>query len=234
MGVWNAATPAGSDNVRDGDDRIRELKVAIAEALTANDATLGDAGVFPGAAPLTAPLYHYRGLRGTSAQIAALTASSAGLAFDTDKSAMYSYAGGSWNAVGYVFPANTQIPFYQAAAPTGWVEISSAFSDYVLNAKTIATGLGGSKGGSWNAVASEASHTHDLVDGSIVGQMNTAYGTAYAFLSGGVVRSCVVGGSGPGLTSVSETTGAGSSHSHAHVLADHAYANVILCKKSAY
>lgn len=52
MGVWDETTPAGTDPRNQGDDRIREMKVALGEALTA------DGGIFPGPSPATAPVFY--------------------------------------------------------------------------------------------------------------------------------------------------------------------------------
>ena len=65
MGVWDVTTPAGTDPKSQGDDRIRELKTAIQEALRGGT-TDGLEALFPGSAPTTAPVFHYRGLRGTT------------------------------------------------------------------------------------------------------------------------------------------------------------------------
>jgi len=37
MGVWSTTTPAGSDLLSQGDDKIREMKLAIQEALRAGE-----------------------------------------------------------------------------------------------------------------------------------------------------------------------------------------------------
>jgi len=60
MGVWNVATPAGTDLISQGDDVIREFKTAVEEALS-------EEGVFPGPNPLTAPVFKWTGKRGNTA-----------------------------------------------------------------------------------------------------------------------------------------------------------------------
>ena len=65
MGNWDTATPAGSDPISQGDDRIREMKTAIQEALRGGT-TDGLEALFPGSSPTTAPVFHYRGLKGTT------------------------------------------------------------------------------------------------------------------------------------------------------------------------
>lgn len=185
MGVWDTTTPAGSDNINAGDDRIREMKVAIQEALQCTDATLGNAGSFPGSAPSTAPEFAYRGHRGTSAQIAALSADVSGLAFDTDKSSLYSYAGGSWSAVAHLIPAGTNMIFYEASAPTGWT-LNNTADDRFLRVETSG---GGGTGGSWEAMTDSSNdastgitathaHTHDAAanQGGATGTLRTNLG----------------------------------------------------------
>lgn len=71
-GVWDTATPASTDPISQGDDRIRELKVAVQEALRGG-ATEGAEAVFPGGSPATAPIYRYRGLKGSTAARPAAT-----------------------------------------------------------------------------------------------------------------------------------------------------------------
>ena len=51
MGVWDKTTPLGSAPLSEGDDRIRELKTAIEEALSHENST------FPGATPGSTPIF---------------------------------------------------------------------------------------------------------------------------------------------------------------------------------
>lgn len=96
MGVWDTSTPAGSDPISQGDDRIRELKTAIQEALRGG-ATEGDEAVFPGAAPTTAPIFRYRGLKGTTA--ARPAASAGGLYYNTTTGTFQRSNGTTWDDV---------------------------------------------------------------------------------------------------------------------------------------
>lgn len=64
-GIWDTATPANTDPISQGDDRIREAKTAIQEALRGGAAD-GVEAVFPGGSPSTGPIYRYRGLKGTT------------------------------------------------------------------------------------------------------------------------------------------------------------------------
>lgn len=95
MGVWDTTTPAGSANISEGDDRIREMKVAIQEALKANDATLGDEGVFP--VDVNSPKYRYRGLKGTTAQRP--TAGNYGFYYNTTTGTLQRDNGSTWDDI---------------------------------------------------------------------------------------------------------------------------------------
>jgi len=61
MGVWDETTPAGTDPVSEGDDKIRELKVAIGEAFSHEKST------FPGATPASTPIFIPGFLKDTTA-----------------------------------------------------------------------------------------------------------------------------------------------------------------------
>lgn len=101
MGVWSTATPAGSDLLSQGDDKIREMKTAIQEALrageVAGDDIEGVEAVFPGASPSTAPVYRYRGLKGTTAERP--VAGQYGLYLDSTRGVMQRDNGVSWDDV---------------------------------------------------------------------------------------------------------------------------------------
>ena len=72
MGNFDVTTPAGSDLLSLGDDKIREFKLAMRESLRAGelagDDIEGVEAIFPGSSPSTAPVYRYRGLKGTTAE----------------------------------------------------------------------------------------------------------------------------------------------------------------------
>lgn len=102
MGNFDVTTPAGSDLLSQGDDKIRELKLAIRESLragaVAGDNIEGIEAVFPGSAPSTAPVYRYRGLKGTTA--ARPASGQYGLYFDTDRKVLQRDNGTSWEDIG--------------------------------------------------------------------------------------------------------------------------------------
>lgn len=154
MGVWNTATPAGSDPKSQGDDRIREIKVAVQEALQGG-ATEGDEAIFPGSAPSTAPVFHYRGLKGSTGSRPA--SGQYGQYFDTTRNVLQRDNGSTWDDIGTVIPAGTVMPFYQASAPVGWTKIVTQ-NDKVFR---VVSGSGGAAGGSI-ATSTGLAHSHSI------------------------------------------------------------------------
>lgn len=96
--TWNPAVPAGTDLVAQGDDVIREFKLDVQTALVATEgAPLSqDAGAFPGADPAN-PKYHYRGLKGTTADRPAAT--HYGLYFNTTTGTIQRSNGTTWEDI---------------------------------------------------------------------------------------------------------------------------------------
>ena len=168
MANWSISTPAGSDLLSLGDDVIRAGKAAIQEALrageVAGDDIEGVEAIFPGSSPSTAPVYRYRGLKGTTAERP--TAGQYGLYFDTTRNVLQRDNGTSWDDIGQnVIPSGTKMVFYQASAPVNWTAV--AVNDKFLRVVT-AGGTGGSTGGTMAASTSlahghtVASHTHTV------------------------------------------------------------------------
>lgn len=94
MGVWDKTTPAGSDNARDGDDRIRELKDALEEALSHEDST------FPGATPGSTPIFIPGFLRGgTASRPTGDSLVEGRLYLNTDTNVIERYNGATWDTV---------------------------------------------------------------------------------------------------------------------------------------
>lgn len=161
MSNWSTSTPVGSDLLSQGDDVIRLAKQAIQEALrageVAGDDIEGVEAIFPGASPSTAPVYRYRGLKGTTAERP--TAGQYGFYYDTTRNVLQRDNGTSWDDIGQnVIPSGTKMLFYQASAPVGWTAV--AVNDKFLRVVT-AGGTGGSTGGT-NSPSStvDLSHTH--------------------------------------------------------------------------
>jgi hypothetical protein len=167
MGNFDVTTPAGSDLLSQGDDKIREFKLAVRESLRAGalagDDIEGVEAIFPGSSPSTAPVYRYRGLKDTTANRPA--AGQYGLFFDMTRNVLQRDNGTSWDDIGASIPSGTKMVFYQASAPVGWTAV--ALNDKFLRVVTSG-GTGGSTGGTIAASTSLShshtvnSHTHDL------------------------------------------------------------------------
>lgn len=184
MGVWNEATPAGSDTLSEGDDRIRELKDAIEEALSHEDST------FPGATPESTPIFipgmktGTTGLRPTGDSLV-----TGRFYANTTLNILERYNGSTWDSVGTNFPSGTKMAWYQDAPPVGWTAI--AVNDKFLRVVNSG-GTGGTTGGSVAAstslahthgelththtISSQAGHTHTLT-GTLALSINTSAAT---------------------------------------------------------
>ncbi len=162
MSVWDTSTPAGPDPLSQGDDKIREMKTAIQEALragaVAGDNLEGVEAVFPGTNPSSAPVYRYRGLKDST--VNRPTAGQYGLFFDDTRNVLQRDNGTSWDDIGTMIPSGTRMVFYQASAPVGWTAV--ALNDKFLRVVT-AGGTGGSTGGTVAASTSLA-HTHTVAN----------------------------------------------------------------------
>lgn len=252
MSVFDISTPAGTEVASQGDDRMRELKVALQDALR-GETTEGSEAVFPGAAPSTAPVFRYRGLSGLTA--ARPAAGQYGLFFDTTRQVLQRDNGSSWDDVGTVIPAGTVMVFYQAAAPAGWTQVVTQ-NDKALR---VVSGSGGVAGGSQGLSSTifiahnhnVLSHTHTISHKhytgilAIAGQLAFANGlvdwpsgtTSIGLLANIFAGSASAGASTqPALnTSPPDTTDSGSTAGTTDSqLADVnlAYADVILCSKN--
>lgn len=243
--AWNAAVPAGTDAIRDGDNVIRELKTDLATALTAY-------GHFPINA--AAPKFQYRGQRGATGSRPAN--GEGGIYFDTTTNEILHDDGAAWQKVGVTFPATTALCFFQAAAPAGWTK-QTAQNDKFLR---VTSGSGGGASGSW-VLASESSHTHSgpshthtvadhnhqwleatgdttwQSDGTTPRSFNTINNVS---TGGATVVAQLEGATNDlftqntGLTTDAGgtgNTGSGSSHTHTHGSTQHAYIDVIICTK---
>ena len=92
--VWDVTTPTGSDPLSQGDDRVREAKRAVQEALQWS-------GVFPGTNPATAPMYQWTldyGLN-ASTPTASLQDGQIYYATDTYRFLQYRSTGATWNTI---------------------------------------------------------------------------------------------------------------------------------------
>lgn len=158
MGVWDASTPVGTESIAQGDNRIRELKEALVEIFRGGAAD-GTEALFPGSAPTTAPVFHYRGLKGTTA--ARPAAGQYGLYFNETLNTLQRDNSTAWVDVATLIPSGTKMLFYQASPPTGWTAV--AVNDKFLRV-VAAAGTGGTTGGTGLAPSSTVTlaHTHTV------------------------------------------------------------------------
>ena len=228
MGVWNVATPAGTDPKSQGDDRIREMKVAIQEALRGGEAD-GDEAIFPGANPGTAPIFRYRGKKGTTAQRPA--AGENGLYFDTTRNVLQRDNGAAWEDVGTNIPAGSQTEWFQAASPIGWTKKT----DHNGKLLRVTSGEGGGDGGTQDpgtvlslahthtinahthTIASDGGHYHESVN-LVSGAMNPGSSNFRTDTKGAHTHGGATGSAGG-------TTGSAAADLTL------AYINVIICEK---
>lgn len=214
MGIWNAATPLGTDFIAQGDDRLRELKAALEEALSHEDST------FPGATPASTPIFIPGFLRGTTASRPTGDSLVSGrLYVNTTLGCIERYNGSAWVSVATDIPAGTKMVFYQASAPTGWTAV--ALNDKFLRVVT-AGGTGGTSGGSGLVPSGTItlahthgglSHTHDMANHTHAGPSHThsvprdGWGQATTIQDGRLLVEDGGGGGQPTATG-DNTTGA--------------------------
>lgn len=106
MGVWDETTPTGSDNAREGDDRIRELKVALGEALSHEDST------FPGATPGATPIFIPGMKKDTTANRPTGDSLVSGRFFaNTTLNILERYNGSTWDSIATNIPSGTKMLF---------------------------------------------------------------------------------------------------------------------------
>lgn len=119
--------------------------------------------------------------------------------------------------------AGTRTVFYQAAAPTGWTQVTTV-NDKVLR---LVSGPGGGTGGSWTI-------SGVTVDGHVLTIGELPAHTHDALVESGAGFNRANSGTGNFGTGASVSTGSGSAHTHG-VTADGiwrpAYADVIVCSR---
>lgn len=235
MSTWNTSTPAGSDLLSQGDDNIRGFKTAIQEALragmVAGDNIEGVEAIFPGASPSTAPVYRYRGLKGSTVERP--TAGQYGLFFDTTRNVLQRDNGTSWDDIGGSFPSGTSTVFCQASAPVGWTK-STSNNDKALR---VVSGSGGGTGGTVS-FSDYSNHTHTASAHTLsISEIpaHTHNITLYQFgPSGPDGPSSINDTTQFAMTGVTESQGGGGSHTHTPTTVatgQLAYLDVIVCSK---
>jgi hypothetical protein len=131
------------------------MKTAVQEALR-GQASEGVEAVFPGSAPTTAPVFRYRGLKGTTG--ARPSFGQYGLYANTTTNQLQRDSGSAWEDIATLIPSGTKMVFYQASAPTGWTAVAA--NDKFLRVVT-AGGTGGTTGGT-HAASTSLAHTHSV------------------------------------------------------------------------
>lgn len=150
-GVWDTTTPSGTDPINQGDDRIREMKLAIEEALEWS-------GVFPGTNPLTSPKYQWTLDQGLQANRPTGNLASGQLYLSTDTGTIDRYNGSSWTPISTYFAPGTKMLFYQSGCPAGWTGVGAVTNDMFVRSVTTNT-TGGSTGGTM-AASTDMLHSH--------------------------------------------------------------------------
>ena len=241
--AWDKTKPSGSDDIRQGDNVIRDHKAALETAFTSS-------GHFPINA--ASPKYQYVPETGTTANRP--TNGEGGFYYDTETEELLRDNGTSWDAIGCNFATGTYAVFYQAAAPTGWTIHAShaSLDDRLFRGENTSSGT---TGGSWSASSSStsASHTHNLCtfyrnastfDDAIKIWVDT-YGSGDYILFGehDSLTKSTSGGSGResatwassgisnGDVGISSSQAWSHSHTVSHALSDHAIARAIVCLK---
>lgn len=237
---WDVTSPAGSDPISQGDDVIRTFKTDLQTALRAST-TDGAIGKFPGADAAN-PVYHYRGRKDTTVNRPAAT--DEGLFFDTTRQVLQRSNGSSYDDVGTVIPSGTKVPFYQAAAPTGWTAV--AVNDKFLRVVS-AGGSGGTTGGT-HAASTSLAHSHTVNSHShTIGQVPLDYDIAASNLdvSGTQIASpdndgdlMATGSAGTGNNrkirnrlKSGQSTGAATPGTDTQFTGSFAYADVVIASK---
>lgn len=220
-GVWDTSTPAGSEAISNGDNRLREAKVAIENALLAQGSS-GVEAVFPGSAPTTAPIYRPRFLKGTTAARPAASADQGIYVNETLNTIQRCSTAPAWVDIATLIPSGTVMVFYQANAPTGWTKITTQ-NDKALR---VTSGSGGSAGGT-NAFSTLGSGSSTDVEGAHTHAVSGTTGGASTAGTGNLYQP----GTDAHNHTFSVTSGAGSNHAHALTSLAPAYVDVILASK---
>ena len=163
MSIWDITTPLGTESKSLGDDRIREAKAAIQNALLAGQAN-GVEAIFPGANPSTNPLYRPRFPKGTTG--ARPASGEYGFYINETTKTIDRDNGSSWEAVATLIPPGTVSIFYQATAPLGWTQIVTQNDKALRVVSAAGGGTGGTIATSTTLAHSHTANAHTHVGGS--------------------------------------------------------------------
>jgi|GEM_PF-2258199 len=159
MAEWDKTTPSGSEPLRQGAGRIREMKIYLQDALSREHVFPGEYGDTAGKhQPGKVPVVVFD----TKSNLQNNLADDA-FGYATDEAQSYVKHDGSLHLVmddgTQLFPSGTRCIFYQESAPVGW-SIVSDFDDMVC---LVDDSSGGATGGSWTISGLSASgHSHTL------------------------------------------------------------------------
>jgi len=151
---WDIAKPAGTEQVRTGDEYIREFKRDVQDAAQVEH-------IFP--VNIGDPKAHHSFGYGDTAS-KPVAAYAGRLYFNTD-TGILEYDDGAaptpaWHdltASRDIIPAGTVMAFIEASAPTGWTKITTQ-TDKMLR---VVSGTGGGSAGSWTVtIVATTNHTH--------------------------------------------------------------------------
>lgn len=200
-GVWDTATPANTDPISQGDDRIREMKTAIQESLRGG-ATEGDEAVFPGGSAATAPIFRYRGLKGTI--LARPAATYGGLYYDIEHRVLQRSNGSVWDNL-YNNPEKMAVHQASAAAVTssvGVVTLTEQANSFNIAGTEAVTSFSGWSSGTFIAKWDSARIITHSASISLANSLsrNVVAGdiSVYEFTAANVVREISHHGAGAG------------------------------------
>jgi microcystin-dependent protein len=144
--TWNAATPAGTDSIRDGDDAIRELKVDLAAALATE-------GVFPGADTAN-PVFRWKPRYGAQSARPAVDAVNPGTTYyNTDRKILQRDSGTAWLDLTHMLPSGVVLDFPGTVLPDGYLWCDGASylrADYPALFAALGTAAGAADGTHFN------------------------------------------------------------------------------------
>lgn len=158
MSGWDKAIPAGSDELRTGDDSIRQNKIEIENALNAY-------GKFPHDAD--DPRITYIGQTGNTA--ARPTNGEGGIYFDTETQELLRDTGAAWERIGINFPDGTRTIWMGPAAPLGWSAVTGVDGRMLYVDSTSGPGTTASSSWATQTSSSSGAHTHIIGYAYIVG-----------------------------------------------------------------
>lgn len=216
--------PLGTDNINRGDDHIRLIKAVLKTQFPGG---LGDGF----ALPILADENELNFLQGVTSNIQTQ--------LTTNANAIASLA------LALSAPVGTRMVFFQAAAPTGWTQITT----YTNHMMRIVGGAGGGAGGSQSPISVSFNHTHTTAAVALTEAQMPAHShgirmgsdiNTVVSVNGFQAVSSSISAAGDGVLSTAgqiETKGSGATHSHGNTGQTNFsfnpyYMDFILCSKT--